>query len=93
MAESKIKKTTPARAYTRPNEAEMSMCENDLKNAIVEKTESLNAVKCTTSLLKTFAEAERQRPELQDENVLRNGVLAKLINDLLNYCLLFISKN
>ena len=63
VVESKNKKPTPARAYTRPNEGEMQIFENHLKNAIVERTESLNAIKWTYPLLKTFAEAERQKPE------------------------------
>ena len=65
VADSKNKKPTPARAYTRPNEAEMRIFENHLKNAIVERTESLNAIKWTYPLLKTFAEAERQKPQFQ----------------------------
>ena len=66
LAESKNKKPTPARAYTRPNKAEMTIFESHLKNAILERTDSLNAVKWTFALLKTFAEAERQKPEFQN---------------------------
>ena len=61
LAESNEKKLT--HSYTRPNESEKQLFEDHLKIAILEKTESMDAMKWTLALLKQFAEQERMRQE------------------------------
>ena len=66
LAESEEKNSSISHSYTRPNENEISIFEEHLKIAILERTETLDAMKWTFPLLKQFAEQERLRPEFQN---------------------------
>ena len=72
LAESKDKKCP--HSYTRPNENEISPFEDHLKNAIIARTESMDALKWTFPLLQQFAVQERMRPEFQNLNI-ENGLV------------------
>ena len=61
-------------SYTRPNEDEISTFENHLKVSILERTESMDALKWTFPLLQQFAVQERMRPEFQNLQGLKNYV-------------------